>query len=190
VPKLYIISGCNGAGKTTASYTILPDTLDCKEFINADEIARGLSPFQPENTSIKAGKLMLERIKYLIKTKEDFAFETTLSTRSYVNYIREAKTAGYSIMLLFFWLHSEELAIRRVKTRVAEGGHNIPEDVIRRRYGKGLQNFFNLYKPIVDNWMLIDNSGESFAEISIGDMEGEEINNEIVWQQLKQQYHE
>ncbi len=139
--QLYIISGSNGAGKTTASYTILPELLNCQEFVNADEIAKGLSPFQPERTSIQAGRLMLNRIKYLLSKGENFAFETTLATKSYVKFIEKAKALGYYITLLFFWLSSQELAIQRVITRVKEGGHNIPEDIIRRRYVNGLKIF-------------------------------------------------
>ena len=131
MPNLYIISGCNGAGKTTASYTILPEILNCKEFVSADEIAKGLSPFQPEKVSLEAGRIMLQRIDFLFSIKADFAFETTLSTRSYVNTIKRAKENGYEVTLLYFWLNSQELAIERVKERVKEGGHNIPEQVIK-----------------------------------------------------------
>lgn len=138
--RLYIIAGCNGAGKTTASYTILPEILNCKEFVNADEIAKGLSPFQPEKVSLEAGRIMLERIEDLLRIKADFSFETTLSTRSYVNTVKRAKENGYDVTLLYFWLNSQELAIERVKERVREGGHNIPEQVIRRRYNKGIKN--------------------------------------------------
>ena len=115
MPKLYIVAGCNGAGKTTASFTILPEILDCKEFVNADEIARGLSPFQPEKVSFEAGRIMLQRIQELLQDQVNFAFETTLSTRTFVNYIKEAKLLGYETTLLFFWLNSEDLAIERVK---------------------------------------------------------------------------
>lgn len=187
--KLYVIAGCNGAGKTTASYTILPDILDCKEFVNADEIARGLSPFQPENASIQAGKLMLNTLKKLIKAGTNFAFETTLATRSYINLLASAKQEGFQITLLYFWLHSPELAILRVKTRVEEGGHNIPEDVIRRRYKNGLKNFFKLYMPVTDNWMFIDNSGENYEIITEGDPNKVIINNQQVWNQIKTKHH-
>lgn len=156
--KLYIIAGCNGAGKTTASFTILPDILDCKEFVNADEIARGLSPFQPEKVSFEAGRIMLNRINELLKENKNFAFETTLSTRSYKNKIIEAKKAGYRVTLLFFWLQNIELAKERVKTRVSEGGHNIPPGVIERRYIRGIENLFNIYLPIVDGALIFDNS--------------------------------
>jgi predicted ABC-type ATPase len=130
MPNLYIIAGCNGAGKTTASYTVLPEMLNCKEFVNADEIARGLSPFQPENVPIEAGKIMLSRIRELIKSKSDFAFETTLSARHFVKVIDEAQNLGYFVTLIFLWLESIELAIERVKLRVNTGGHNIPKEVI------------------------------------------------------------
>jgi len=187
--KLYVIAGCNGAGKTTASYTILPEILDCKEFVNADEIARGLSPFQPERAGIQAGRLMLTRIKSLLESGENFAFETTLSTKSYVNFLKVAKDKGYQITLLFFWLNSVDLAISRVKTRVKEGGHNIPENVIRRRYEGGLTNFFELYITIVDNWMLINNSGEPYEIVAEGSTDGIEIANNELWENLKNEYY-
>jgi len=158
IKNLYIIAGSNGAGKTTASYTILPEILDCKEFVNADEIAKGLSPFQPEKIAIEAGRIMLERIDSLMKQGISFAFETTLSTKSYKNKILEARTNNFQITLIFFWLNSVELAKERVRLRVKEGGHNIPSDVIERRYKKGINNLFEIYLPIVDKAMIFDNS--------------------------------
>jgi len=155
---LYIIAGCNGAGKTTASYTILPEIIECKEFVNADEIAKGLSPFQPETVSFESGRIMINRINELLKENESFAFETTLSTRSYKNKIIKAKEQGYTVTLLFFWLNNIKLAKERVKTRVKEGGHNIPEDVIERRFLKGIYNLFDIYLPIVDGALIFDNS--------------------------------
>lgn len=156
--NLYIIAGCNGAGKTTASFTILPEILDCKEFVNADEIAKGLSPFQPEKAAFEAGRIMLHRINELLQQNENFAFETTLSTRSYKNKVFEAKNKNYNVTLLFFWLKNSELAKERVKTRVQEGGHNIPSDVIERRYIKGIKNLFEIYIPITDQVLIFDNS--------------------------------
>ena len=156
--KLYIIAGCNGAGKTTASFTILPEILDCKEFVNADEIAKGLSPFQPEKAAFEAGRIMLNRINALLTENENFAFETTLSTRSYKNKILQAKENGYRVTLLFFWLQNIGLAKDRVRTRVLEGGHNIEPDVIARRYIKGIKNLFDIYIPIVDGVLIFDNS--------------------------------
>jgi len=156
--KLFIISGCNGSGKTTASYTILPDMLDCKEFVNADEIARGLSPFKPESVSIQAGKIMLERIQNLIANGTDFALETTLATRTHANVIKYAQENGYKVTLVFFWLNLPSLAIERVRMRVESGGHNIEEKIIRRRYEIGIKHLFSLYIPLCEYWMIINNS--------------------------------
>jgi predicted ABC-type ATPase len=156
--NLYIIAGCNGAGKTTASFTILPEILDCKEFVNADEIARGLSPFQPDNVTIEAGRIMLNRIQELFEANENFAFETTLATKIYKEKILKAQANGYEVTLLFFWLNSPELAIERVKRRVMEGGHNIKTEVIKRRYFAGIKNLFDIYMDIVDNVRIFDNS--------------------------------
>lgn len=155
--QMFIIAGPNGAGKTTASLTILPEILHCTEFVNADEIARGLSPFNPEGVAIQAGKIMLKRIEELLQQNSSFAFETTLSTKSYVSLIRKAKEQGYVITLLFFYLPSAEHAAKRVAQRVSEGGHNIPYDVIVRRYSRGLENLLKLYIPICDAWFIYDN---------------------------------
>lgn len=159
-PALYIIAGCNGAGKTTASMTVLPEVLDCREFVNADEIAKGLSPFNPGEVAIQAGKLMLQRIDELLSRRATFAIETTLATRSYRSLVAKAKELGYTVILLFFWLPTPELAVERVASRVANGGHDIPPDVIHRRYWNGLHNLFEIYLPIVDCWSLYEN-GES-----------------------------
>ena len=147
--NLYIIAGCNGAGKTTASYTVLPEILQCREFVNADEIARGLSPFNPESVAIEAG-------------------ETTLATKSYINLVRRAQTKGYSVNLLFFWLKTPELANLRVAERVANGGHNIPKDVIKRRYVAGLSNLFNLFMKEVDSWVIYNNSENPRKQVAFG----------------------
>jgi predicted ABC-type ATPase len=185
--NLFIIAGPNGAGKTTASYTILPEMLDCKEFVNADEIARGISPFQSEKAAIDAGRFMLYRIKDLIKLKVNFAFETTLSTRSFVNTILKAKESGYFVTLVYFWLSSPELAIERVKNRVKEGGHNIATDVIKRRYLSGVKNLFNLYLPIADYWMIIDNSENPFKLVAEGNSTNEkQINDNHIWIKINQ----
>jgi len=156
--NLYIIAGCNGAGKTTASYTILPEIIECKEFVNADEIAKGLSPFQPEKVAFESGRIMINRINELLKENKSFAFETTLATRSYKTKILNAKKQGYTTSLLFFWLDNIELAKERVRTRVLEGGHDIPENVIERRYIRGIKNLFEIYLPIVDRTLIFDNS--------------------------------
>ena len=173
IKKLYIIGGCNGAGKTTASFNILPELLNCKEFVNADEIARGLSPFQPEKVSIEAGRLMLTRIDELILSNQDFSFETTLSTRSFINTINRAKSSGYFVTLIFFWLESVELAKDRVRKRVSEGGHHIEEEVIKRRYKLGIKNLFNLYADQVDSLLIFDNSTLESDLISEKTLNGE-----------------
>ena len=156
-PTLYIIAGCNGAGKTTASYSVLPDLLECREFVNADEIARGLSPFNPESVAIEAGRLMIQRIESLVGQRKTFAIETTLATRSYAALVHKVHDLGYNVVLLFFWLPSPEIAVKRVAKRVSEGGHNIPSETIYRRYRLGLQNFFEIFIDIVDSWSFYDN---------------------------------
>lgn len=168
MPRLYIISGCNGSGKTTASYTLLPDLLECTQFVNSDEFAKSLSPFDPTSASITASRYMLMKINYLLGRYEDFAIETTLATRSLLKIIEEAQSMGYEVHILYFWLNSPELAIKRVKDRVASGGHNIPDNVVRRRYVMGLQYFFDTYSPICDKWTLADNSKSPFSIVAEG----------------------
>ncbi len=170
---LYIIAGPNGAGKTTASVTILPEILECNEFVNADEIAKGLSPFNPESVAIEAGRLMLQRIDVLVEGEKSFAIETTLSTRSYAKLIDRAHNNGFKVQLLFFWLPSDAHAIERVAQRVKEGGHNVPSEVIRRRYVAGIRNFFQIYMPVVDAWMLIEN--HSNPRIIVADKEDDGV---------------
>lgn len=178
---LYIISGPNGAGKTTASYSVLPKILQCKEFVNADEIARGLSPFNPESVAVEAGRLMLSRIKDLLSKNESFSIETTLATRSYFRLVDNAHRQGYEVTLLFFWLKSPEQAMERVAERVSKGGHNIPQDIIVRRYYEGIDNLFKIYMPIVDTWVLVNNSETPRSIIASGgkDQKPQIINNEL-----------
>jgi len=168
MPRLYIISGCNGAGKTTASYSLLPEMLDCSEFVNSDEFAKGLSPFDPSKASIQASRFMLMKIRYLLKRQQDFAIETTLATRTLLKIAKQAQAAGYTVTLLYFWLNSPDLAVERVRARVEAGGHNIPEETIRRRYSRGIYYFFNLYAPICERWILADNSQIPFRVIAEG----------------------
>lgn len=183
---LYIISGCNGAGKTTASYTVLPEILKVKEFVNADEIAHGLSPFNPEGMAIEAGRLMLLRIDELLLKGWDFAIETTLATRSYSRLVQRAQAMGYTVHLMFFWLNSVNLAEERVETRVQLGGHNIAKDIIKRRYHLGLHNLFEVFIPIVDEWMIVDNSDLPREMVAEGDIKKEElIHNKVKFAKLK-----
>ncbi len=191
MPNLYIIAGCNGAGKTTASYTVLPDMLNCREFVNADEIAKGISPFQPEKAAIDAGKIMLTRIHELIESQVDFSFETTLAPNYFVNLIREAQRKGYFVTLVFFWLNTVDLAIQRVKMRVSEGGHNIPEDTIRRRYKSGIRNLVKKYIPICNYWLIINNSEGPFNVVAEGLKISEiEVKNSCVWNKINTQANE
>ena len=155
---MYIIGGCNGAGKTTASCTVLPELLHCYEFVNADEIAKGLSPFRPESVAIEAGRLMLQRIDELMAQRVDFAFETTLAASLHLRSIAKAQALGYRVHLLFFWLESVELAQQRVQSRVKEGGHSISPEVISRRYRKGLIRLMDQYLATVDHALIFDNS--------------------------------
>jgi predicted ABC-type ATPase len=172
MPKLYIISGCNGSGKTTASYGVLPEMLECSQFVNSDEFAKSLSPFSPESASIQASRFMLLKIKYLFQKRKNFSIETTLATRSLIKMIRESQKNGYNVTVLYFWLSSPELAIARVRARVAIGGHNIPEDTIRRRYHMGLDYFFHQYVPLCDRWILADNSEIPFTVVAEGSKNG------------------
>lgn len=178
---LYIIGGCNGAGKTTASFTVLPDILDCREFVNADEIARGLSPFNPASVSIEAGRLMIQRINELLNRDATFAIETTLATKSYFNLVRQTQKRGYTVMLVFFWLRSAELALHRVAERVSGGGHDIPAPTTRRRYVAGINNLFKIYMPEVDCWVIYDNSDTPRIQIAHGgkDVPTTVLNNEL-----------
>jgi predicted ABC-type ATPase len=185
MPNLYIIAGCNGAGKTTSALTILPEILSCREFVNADAIAVGLSPFDPESVAIEAGKLMLGRIDNLMKINADFAIETTLSSKGYKSLIQRAKEKNYKVTLLFFWLNSSELAIKRVSSRVAKGGHNIPIDTIKRRYTRGIQNFMSVYKQEVDNWLLLDNSESESTIIADSYNQKEQIFDIKLWNNFK-----
>ena len=187
--QLYIIAGCNGAGKTTASFTILPEILGCKEFINADEIAKGLSPFQPESVAVQAGRIMLTRMDELLQKGETFAFETTLATKSYKQKIEWAQANGYEVTLLFFWLDSPNMAKKRVAQRVAEGGHSIPSQTIERRYHNGIANLFAIYIDMVDICYIFDNSEGERTPIAKKYKGGKEIiYNTDLYNQMKNSY--
>jgi predicted ABC-type ATPase len=188
VPNLYIISGCNGAGKTTASYAILPEMLNCREFVNSDEIAKGLSPFNASTmaVAVEASRIMYKRIRELIEMAETFALETTLASRSIANLIKNAQSKGYSVTLLFFWLNTPDLAVERVRNRVAAGGHNVNETTVRRRYRAGILNLFDLYMPICDYWMITDNSLSPMEVIAKGVRNGDrDIYNAVIYDKLK-----
>jgi predicted ABC-type ATPase len=188
VPYLYIIAGCNGAGKTTASYTILPEMLGCKEFVNSDEIAKGLSPFNADNikVAVEASRIMYKRIRELIEAEKTFALETTLASRSIVKLLKGAQEKGYYVTLLYFWLNTPDLAVERVKNRVAAGGHNVTEVTIRRRYEAGIHNLFELYLPICDYWMITDNSLSPMEIIAKGFRDDKkDIYNSVIYNKLE-----
>ncbi len=165
MPTIYIIAGPNGAGKTTAAYNLLPEVFNAVEFVNADEIARGLSPFNFEGVTFQAARIMLERLNQLLKEKKNFAFETTLSGVSYLQFIKSAKDAGYDIVLFFIWIENFQLAKNRVAARVKNGGHNIPAEIISRRYKKGIENF-SRYAFLANDWYIFDNSRTEYQLIA------------------------
>ena len=168
-PKIVIIAGPNGAGKTTFAREFLPNEAHCPDFVNADLIAAGLSPFQPELVAIRAGRIMLEEIASRFARGESFAFETTLSGHGYARMIPHWRAAGWHVKLLFLSLPNPEMAIMRVETRVAQGGHSVPEDVIRRRFDAGMRNFRDIYVHLVDSWILYDNSGDQPVILDSGE---------------------
>jgi predicted ABC-type ATPase len=172
VKELIILGGPNGAGKTTAARGLLPGLLGIREFVNADEIARGLSPFNPDGAALAAGRAMIERIRFLVRTGESFAIETTCSGRGHIRLIRDCRALGYRTTLIFLWLPSPETALARVARRVREGGHQIPDDVVVRRYWTGLRNMRHAYLPAVDDGMVYDNSDRGRVLIAESPAEG------------------
>ncbi len=186
MPRMYIISGCNGSGKTTASYTLLPELLDCSEFVNSDEFAKSLAPFHPETAYITASRYMLKKLRYLFTRREDFCIETTLATRSLLKTVRMAQDQGYFVTVVYLWLRSPDIAVKRVAARVEAGGHDVAPDVIRRRYYTGLEYFFDLYAPVCDKWMLVDNSEADFRIIAEGSTKGTTVRDLPTYQLIKE----
>jgi predicted ABC-type ATPase len=183
MPTIYIIAGPNGAGKTTAAYNLLPEVFDTIEFVNADEIARGLSPFNFEGVAFQAGRIMIERMHQLLKEKMSFAFETTLSGVTYLELIKLAKLAGYQVLFFFIWLENFRLAKSRVAERVRKGVHKIPDDVIESRYKKGVENF-SKYAGEANDWYFFDNSGTEYLLIAKSVEKAEEIFNFEIFNQF------
>ena len=156
--NVYIIAGPNGSGKTTFANKFLPDYVKCPNFVNSDLIAEGLSPFQPQLAAMKAGRLVLEQTHDLAKKNLDFSFETTLSGKSYIPFLGKLRNKNYSVHLFFLWVPTVELALARIRERVADGGHDVPVGDVRRRFRRGIYNLFRFYRPLLDSWMLFDNS--------------------------------
>ncbi len=157
-PRIVLIAGANGAGKSTSAFFLLKGALGVTEFVNADTIARGLSGFDPQRTAIPAGRILLNRLQQLASARADFGFEATLASRSFAPRIRQLKKDGYQFLLAFLFLPSADIAVARVQERVKAGGHDVPEETIRRRYRRGLRNFFELYRPLADGWWFYDSS--------------------------------
>jgi predicted ABC-type ATPase len=164
-PQVVVIAGPNGAGKSTLAPFLLRDTFGVLEYVNADPIALGLSAFDSASMSVEAGRIMVARLRDLAKRRKSFAFETTLASRFYAPWMKRLRESGYKFHLVFLWLSSIELAIERVEERVRSGGHSIPDEVIRRRYDRGITNFFNLYQPLADTWAAYDWFGHSLARL-------------------------
>lgn len=191
MPHLIIIAGANGSGKSTAAPALLQNAVHIDNFVNADVIAQGLCAFQPEKVAIQAGRVMLNRIHQLAEEQATFAFETTLSSRTFAPWITRLKKEGYQFHLIFLWLKTEELAVSRVQERIKMGGHSVPDATIRRRYQAGLKNLFNLYQPITDSWQLYDNSDSDQLNLIASKIQGNNtrIENNTIWHKLFEVYH-
>ena len=184
---MYILAGCNGSGKTTASYNSLPGIFDCSEFVNSDEFAKSLAPFNPESVPVQASRYMLLKSKYLFERRADFSIETTLATRSLIKMVRAAKAQGYFVTVFYMWLSSPEIAIARIKARVDAGGHYIPEETVKRRYYVGLKYFFNVYVPECDRWILADNSDPPFKIVAEGTKSSINIKEPALYEHIRAQ---
>lgn len=185
-PEIFVLGGPNGAGKSTAAKVLLPETLGVKQFVNADLIAQGLSPFAPESSALPAGRIMLQRMHQFVEERISFGFEATLAGRSHAAFLRQAQEKGYHVHVIYVWLKTAQLALRRVSDRVQRGGHDIPADVVVRRYGRGLKNLFDLYLPLANTWVLCDNSEERLVIIARGEKDGEiEILNPQTYHQIR-----
>ena len=188
-PNIVVLAGPNGAGKSTTGPALLRDTLGITEFVNADTIAQGLSAFDPEGAAIEAGRVMLRRIHQLARERADFAFETTLASRTFASWLAVLRTKAYRVHLIFLWLPSADLAVDRVADRVRMGGHSVPQDVVRRRYRAGLRNFFELYQPLTDSWRVYDNSQVNGPRpVAIGSgTQTTHVADETTWQHIQQE---
>lgn len=184
-PKVVIIAGPNGAGKSTSA-KILLGTLRVSEFINADDIARDMTPDNPDAAALAAGRQMLLRIRELAEQRKSFAFETTLASRSFAPWIEKLLQSGYHFHLVFLWLPSPAAAIRRVRKRVESGGHSVPDETVRRRFYAGLHNFFSLYLPLATAWRMVDNSSEKPQVVASGEHgRAPMVGNQRLWEKIK-----
>jgi len=188
-PNIVVLAGPNGAGESTTGPALLRDTLGITEFVNADTIAQGLSAFDPEGAAIEAGRVMLRRIRELAEERASFAFETTLASRTFAPWLADLRKTGYRVHVVFLWLPSADLAVERVADRVRMSGHNIPEEVARRRYRTGLRNFFELYQPLAESWRVYDNSeADGPRLIAAGEQEhATAVVDEAAWQEIRKE---
>jgi len=166
MPSVYVIAGPNGAGKTTFAREFLPRYAECRNFVNADLIAQGISPFSPESVAFEAGRTLLHEIERLARRNIDFGFETTLSGRAHLNLIRRLKSQGYKVLIFFLWVDTVGITLSRIEERVFHGGHDVPEPVVRRRFERCIRNFLVQYRPLADSWVLVDNTGRIPEEIA------------------------
>jgi predicted ABC-type ATPase len=181
-PAVVVIGGPNGAGKTTCAAALLPVELGIRQFVNADTLASGLAAFAPETAAVQAGRIMLRRLGELARERQSFAFETTLASRSFAPFLRRLREDGYHLHVIYVWLRTPELAVRRVAARVSQGGHSVPEGTVRRRYARGPTNFRELYRPLADSWVLCDNSGDGPVVVARGKRETvEEVFDRELW---------
>jgi predicted ABC-type ATPase len=191
LPHVVVVAGANGAGKSTSAPSLLRDALEISEFVNADTIASGLSAFRPQSVAFAAGRIMLARMRQLAAQQENFAFETTLASRSFAPWLSHLGHAGYRVHILFLWLRSAELAVSRVAERVRLGGHDVPADVARRRYRAGLRNFFTLCRPLAHSWQMLDNSERNAAAlIAIGRAGALCVHDTEAWRLIQESVHE
>jgi predicted ABC-type ATPase len=190
-PNVVVLAGPNGAGKSTSAESILKGALGVDEFVNADVIARGLSGFEPERAALAAGRIMLARLRELARQRNSYAFETTLASRTFAPWLADVIRTGYQFHLVFLWLPSADMAVARVAARVRDGGHDVPEETIRRRYDAGLRNFFGLYQPMATTWGFWDNStgfGLSPIASGAGDV-SLKVSDPAIWIQIEARYH-
>jgi predicted ABC-type ATPase len=189
-PHVVILAGPNGAGKSTAAPSLLKGILQVKEFVNADIIARGISGFRPDAAALQAGRIMMTRLKSLAERRIDFAFETTLASRTFAPWIKDLRSKGYSFSLIFLWIPSAEMAIDRVRARIRAGGHAVPEETIRRRFAAGLRNFFKIYRPLATRWRFYDNGGRQGPHL-LAEGRGStvlKISDPRLWHEIEVQY--
>ena len=189
-PHVVVLAGPNGAGKSTAAPTLLRGRLGVTEFVNADTIARGLSAFSPEHAAIEAGRIMLARLRQLASQRRDFAFETTLASRTFAPRLVEWTQEGYAFHLVYLWLPNADFALARIRARVRLGGHDVPEETVRRRYRRGVVNFFALYQPLATTWRFYDNSGDHPRLVARGECTQRIIvADRELWPRIKEAYH-